>query len=107
MANLTFKQFLSTIVVEDVQADIAKLTTDISMIDAQINQRTTPLLQRKMQLQKMLALKQKQAQVDVVKDPAAPNGQQPQAGATPPSNQTTTPGGSRSATPGNAPSINQ
>ena len=104
MPNLTFKQFLSTVVVEDVAADVAKLQTDIGMIDAQINQRTAPLLLRKQALQKQLALKMKMQQTDATKPGAT---QQPQAGAPPASNQTTTPGGTGSATPGNGPSMTQ
>jgi hypothetical protein len=106
MNLLTFKDFLS-IVAEDAQQDIAKLMSDISMIDTQINQRTTPLLARKNALQKMLALKQRHAQAEAKQ--AGANGTSPmQAGQTgqPPAGQTTTPGGTGSATPGGAPSMN-
>jgi len=55
MSTLTFKRYLS-IVTEDVTQDIAKLSADISTIDAQIGQRTKPLIDRKTQLQKLLAV---------------------------------------------------
>lgn len=88
---------------EDTTQDVNKLMSDISLIDTQINQRTQPLLARKTQLQKMLAIKQKMQQAEQKKngDMQAQNGQ-PQAQ---PSNQTTTPGGTSSATPGGAPAL--
>lgn len=100
MSTLSFKQYLS-IMNEDTQQDVNKLMSDISLIDTQINQRTQPLLQRKAQLQKMLAIKQKMAQGEAKKNGGtemqAQNGQQ--------SNQTTTPGSTGSATPGGAPAL--
>lgn len=104
MSMLSFKQYLS-IMEEDVNADIAKISSDIALCDTQINQRIAPLQQRKMQLQKMLAVKQKQAQADANKPGAQqPNQQQQPMQA---SNQTRTPGASDSATPGGAPQLPQ
>lgn len=96
---LSFKDFLA-IIAEDTQQDIAKIQSDISMIDAQIVQRTTPLNARKMALQKMLALKQKQAK----QQPSSTMQAQDQQGQTA-GNQTTTPGSSGAATPGGSPTI--
>lgn len=101
MASLSFKQFLS-IMDEDIQQDVNKLMADISMIDTQISQRTQPLAARKAQLQKLLAIKQKQAMAQQSRDSKTsqnPSGEM-QAG-----NQTTTPGGTSSATPGGAPAL--
>lgn len=103
-AQLSFKSYLS-MVVEDVQQDIAKITSDIAMIDTQINQRTQPLLTRKAALQKMLALKQKQAQADATKDGAPQPGQTQNPMQA--SNQTKTPGAAQTQTPGNAPQLPQ
>jgi hypothetical protein len=102
MSTLSFKQYLS-IMTEDTQQDVNKLMSDISLIDTQVNQRTQPLLLRKAQLQKLLAIKQKMAQAEEKKNGGmqAPNGQQQGQ----PSNQTTTPGGTGSATPGGAPAL--
>jgi ribosome-binding ATPase YchF (GTP1/OBG family) len=101
---LSFKDFLA-IIAEDTQQDIAKIQSDISMIDAQIVQRTTPLNARKMALQKMLALKQKQAQAEQAKQgPQSTMQAQDQQGQTA-GNQTTTPGSSGAATPGGSPTI--
>lgn len=105
MSHLTFKDYL-TIVNEDTSADVVKLQADIGAIDAQINQRTQPLVQRKTQLQKLLMIKQQQQQAEAAKagqDPNAaqnPNSTQPPATA----NKTTTPGGTGTGTPGNQPS---
>jgi len=105
--SLTFKQFYE-IMREDTQQDIDKLMADISMIDAQIAQRVTPLNARKMQLQKQLALKQNQKQAE---DKQQNNQAASQQGAgqtgMQSATQTTTPGGTRSATPGGAPSVTQ
>lgn len=101
MASLTFKQFLNTVpVTEDIQQEIAKLTTDIALLDTQITQRTAPLQQRKAALQKQLAIKQKQAQT-----PGGQPEQGMQAGQQPAGNRTTTPGGTGTATPGTSPSL--
>lgn len=93
--SLTFVNYLVTIA-EDAQQDVAKLMSDISMIDTQINQRIVPLQQRKAALQKLLASKQKLAQIDQKKagQQAAPEQRQ--------GNQTATPGSSGTATPGGA-----
>lgn len=99
MATLSFKQFLS-IIDEDVQQDVNKLMADISMLDTQIAQRTQPLVTRKLQLQKMLAIKQKQAQAQQKRD-----GNEEQTKEMSARTQTTTPGGSGTATPGGAPSL--
>jgi hypothetical protein len=101
MASLSFKQFLS-IVQEDAQQDVNKLMADISLIDTQINQRTAPLITRKAQLQKLLALKQKQAQAQQAQD--AKTSQDP-SGEMQSGTRTTTPGGTGSSTPGGAPSL--
>lgn len=106
MTPLTFKDYLSTIVAEDAQQDIAKLMSDISMIDTQINQRTGPLVARKTALQKMLALKQRQAQAEAKQAEKDPNAMQAGQTGQPPAGQTTTPGSTGSATPGGAPSMN-
>lgn len=96
MSTLTFKQYLS-VIEEDAAQDIAKLSADISTIDAQIGQRTKPLLDRKAQLQKLLAIKQKQSQAEEKRAPTDTNQMVSDQQS---SNQTTTPGSSRSATPG-------
>lgn len=98
---ISFSEFLTLQLDEDVAQDIDKLNSEISTIDTQMNQRVAPLLQRKTQLQKMLAQKRQQQQAEAKK-----NGnqqpdkmqaqQQQQAGQT----QTTTPGSSGSGTPG-------
>lgn len=101
MSTLTFKDFLS-IVNEDAAADVMKLQAEIGAVDAQLNQRTQPLMQRKQQLQKLLMIKQKQQQAEQAKagnTATDPNAQQAQAG-----NATTTPGGTGSGTPGGQPS---
>jgi hypothetical protein len=90
---LTFKDFLR-ILDEDLDSDIAKLMADISMIDSTIATRNNPLIQQRMRLQKMLAIKQKQKQAEEKKAPQEPTTQGPQAG------QTTTPGSTGAATPG-------
>lgn len=102
---LSFKDFLA-IIAEDTQQDIAKIQSDISMIDAQIAQRTTPLNARKIALQKMLALKQRQAQAEEKQKGTSTMQSDQQQGQAAPGNQTTTPGGSGSATPGGAPNMN-
>lgn len=60
---LSFKQYLS-IVNEDASADVSKIQADIAAIDAAINQKTGPLLQQRQRLQKMLVVKQKQAEAE-------------------------------------------
>ena len=90
--ELTFKSFLS-IIEEDLGGDISKLQADISMLDTEITKRTQPLLLKKAQLQKMLAVKQKQHQVDDKTTDKNTDGQQS-------GSQTTTPGSSGAATPG-------
>ena len=97
MESLTFKEFLG-IINEDTQQDIAKLMSDISMIDTQIAQRTTPLNARKVALQKMLALKQRQAQAEEKQNGGKMTTDQ--EGQAPQGNQTTTPGSSGAANPG-------
>lgn len=87
MSNLTFKTFLR--IVEDAQQDIQKLMADITAIDAQIAQRTGPLIARKMQLTKQLQAKQKQAA-------STANTPEKQGMVS----NTTTPGGGGSGTPG-------
>jgi uncharacterized protein YecT (DUF1311 family) len=98
MSPLSFKQYLG-VLSEDTAQDIQKITNDISMLDAQLNQRTQPLIARKTQLQKMLAIKQQQKAVEDKRT----NSQQPTSSTSPSSNQTTTPGSSGAATPGSAP----
>lgn len=61
--TLTFKAYLS-ILDEDLSSDITKLQGDISTIDTQITQRTNNLVQQKQRLQKMLAVKQQQKEVE-------------------------------------------
>ena len=62
----TFKEFVDNPSTEhlneDLDADIVRLQSDISMIDQQIQQRTAPLIARKQQLTKTLLQKQKQRQ---------------------------------------------
>lgn len=107
MRMLSFKQYLG-MVVEDVQQDIAALTSQIAQIDSQINTRVQPLLQKKTILQKTLALKQKEAETQ-----SKQGGNQQQNGQTPgqqpmqAANRTTTPGGTQQATPGTTPSLPQ
>ena len=60
---LTFKTYLS-ILDEDLSSDITKLQGHISTIDTQITQRTNNLVQQKQRLQKMLAVKQQQKEVE-------------------------------------------
>ena len=74
---VSFKHFLT--LTEDLAGDVTKLTADIAAIDAQINQRVAPLMQRKQALQKLLAQKQQAA--------GNQQQQQPQPGVA----QTTTP----------------
>lgn len=93
MTSLTFKDFLR-ILDEDLDGDIAKLQADLSMIDTTIANRTNPLLQQKLRIQKMLALKQKQKQAEVKKEPAQPEAQQQQG------SEATTPGSATPGTPG-------
>lgn len=106
-STLSFKHYLG-MVEEDVNQDIATIMSKISLLDTQINSRTQPLLAQKATLQKALAIKQKEAQAQSAQNPqqGQQNGQTPgqpmQA-----SNQTTTPGGTRTQTPGNAPSLPQ
>ena len=102
MGTLSFLEFLG-IVNEDAASDVVQLQTKIGAIDAMINQRTQPLLQQKTQLQKMLAIKQKQQQDEVKRAGNTATPQQPVNGAQQPAmtaNRTTTPGGSGSGTPG-------
>lgn len=87
----TFSQYLATeIVTEDVNQEIARITAEIALVDNQINQRTQPLLQRKAQLQKLLATKQSQQQTN---DGAAQRNKP----------QTITPGSTGAQTPGSPP----
>lgn len=95
MKTVTFKQFLH-ILEEGTAEDIAKLQADISMVDTAIAQRTTPLTQRKIQLQKLLMQKQKQQQAEAQRNPSTDQ-QQGQ-----PITTTTTPGSAGAATPGSA-----
>lgn len=99
MQNLTFKQYVS-IVNEDIDQEVQKLQSDISMIDASIQARTAPLIQRKNQLQKLLAIKTKQQQEEQKKtaNSNGNNAQTPQAGT--PGSMTATPGSSGAQTPG-------
>lgn len=93
--NLSFGQFLDYIE-EDLGGDITKLQADISMLDTEISKRTQPLMLQKQRLQKMLAIKQKQQQTELKRQGATPEaGENAQQG-----NQTTTPGSTGAATPG-------
>ena len=94
MTRLTFKDFLR-ILDEDLDGDIAKLMADISMIDSTLATRNNPLMQQRMRLQKMLALKQKQKEAETKNAPTTEPGQQQQQG-----NQTSTPGSTGASTPG-------
>lgn len=89
MTHLTFKDFLR-ILDEDLSSDVMKLQADLSMIDTLIQTRTNPLLQQKIRLQKMLAIKQKQQQAEEKSSPTKPEAQQQQQQQT--GSQTTTPG---------------
>lgn len=91
--TLKFSQFLG-MVNEDVSQELERLQADIAAIDAQIAQRTQPLVNRKAQLQKMLAVKQKQADATAQRQPQGQQGQQPQ------SNAASSPGSSGAGTPG-------
>lgn len=97
--QMSFKQFLE-VVNEDLDGDINKLMSDISMVDAQINQRTQPLIARKNQLTKMLAIKQKQKMVDDKR--AGQQGDQQQGQPMQQGNRTVTPGSSGTGTPGSS-----
>jgi hypothetical protein len=82
---------------EDGQQDIDQLMAQISALDARLAQASAPLLAQKNQLTKLLAVKQKQQASQVNQQPNQQPGQPPaQQG-----NQTTTPGSSGAATPGN------
>ncbi len=95
---MSFKEYMSTIN-EDAAQEVVKLQSDIAMIDTTIQQRTAPLLRRKEQLSKQLAIVSKQAQADAKTQPAqAANPQLPQAGAT--ASTATTPGSSGAQNPG-------
>lgn len=100
--NLSFKQFLCKLD-EDLQQDIDKLMADISMVDTQISQRTQPLLARKNQMMKMLAIKQRQKQVEDKRNAqSGSDASQTQGQPGAQSNQMVTPGSSGSSTPGSA-----
>jgi hypothetical protein len=62
--SLSFKEYLLT---ENATADVAKLQADIATLDAAIQQKTAPLVQQRMRLQKMLVVKQKQKQAEDAK----------------------------------------
>lgn len=86
---LTFKQYLAerSELSEDAAQEVSKLSSDLAMIDAQIAQRTQPLIARKNQIQKQLAVKRKQADVEAKRNPSLQAQPQPN---TPPAQQ---PGG--------------
>jgi len=95
--DLTFKTFLR-IVEQDLGGDIAKLQADLSMIDTEMAKRTQPLLQKKVQLQKQLAVKQKQQQADLKRNGGDPDQQMDANQQT--GSRATTPGSSGASTPG-------
>lgn len=70
MKNLTFKGFVSMIH-EELADEITKMQGDIATIDTMIAQRTKPLLNNKLRLQKMLAAKQQQQANQQSKTPPA------------------------------------
>jgi hypothetical protein len=59
---ITFKDYL--FLSETAAEEVAKLQGDIAMVDSQIQARTKPLQDQKMQLTKLLAIKQKQAETE-------------------------------------------
>lgn len=61
MTNPSFLAYLR-VLDETVEDEVSKITADIAMVDSQINKATAPLVARKTQLQKLLAVKQKLAQ---------------------------------------------
>lgn len=71
MTNPSFLAYLR-VLDETVEDEVSKLTTDIAMVDSQINKATAPLLARKNQLQKLLAVKQKMAQNSAAQQKTAP-----------------------------------
>lgn len=90
MSVLTFKQYLECgDLKEDAAQEVSKLSSDLAMLDAQIAQRTQPLIARKNQLQKQLAVKRKQADVEAKRTPqqAQPNTPQQPPNGTPPQGQ--------------------
>ncbi len=89
MRSLTFKEFLR-IVDEDAEQDAVKLQGELAMIDTVIARKTAPELQRKQRITKMLALKQKEREVELKTKPDAEK-QQGMAAA---------PGSSGASTPG-------
>ena len=93
--SLTFKELLD-IIGEGLEDDVAKLRADISMLDAQIVQRTKGLQDQKNRLQKMLAVKEKQLMTQTNRQQAKPEDQAQMSAQT----QTQTPGGTGEATPG-------
>lgn len=88
MLDLTFKDYLR-IVSEDTDADVAQLQGDIATLDTEMAKRSQPLLQNKGRLTKMLTIKLKQKELEDQKKGTAQSG-----------NQTTTPGSTGQATPG-------
>ena len=98
MNRLTFASYMS-IVNEDIQPEIDKLRADLAMVDASIEQRTRPLLQRKEQINKMLAIKLKQQQAELARAPTADQQRSP---APTQGSQVSTPGSSGAATPGSS-----
>ena len=97
MSILTFKDYLR--IVEDTQADIAKLMSDISVIDTTISQRTAPLAANRTRLQKLLMMKQKQAETEAKRSGNKSNDQQPMQ-ATQQATGGTSPGSGGGGTPG-------
>jgi hypothetical protein len=85
---------------EDLNGDIAKLRADISMIDSTIATRTNPLMQQKVRLQKMLAMKEKQAQDEAKKNPQQQQQQPGQQQMAAQGTQMSTPGSAGASTPG-------
>lgn len=95
---LTFKTFLSIIhEAADDEQIINQLQTQLNQIDTRINQisqRIQPLNNQKIQIQRRLAPLLKKRQIDASKQTNQDPNQPMQA------NATTTPGSTRSATPG-------
>lgn len=99
---LTFKDFLS-IINEDASVDkmVADIQTAIGNIDTQLNQRTQPLINQKIQLQKRLSpLLKKKAIDDDVAAKKVPPGANPLAQPMQAAPQPATPGSSNNSTPG-------